>query len=83
MRSCQYIQKFHITLSLSVIIFSHNNIVIAMINMYAYLKYDVIWTLYMEKIFSPILLVLILQFESQYLKNCKRYMSENLHKSRV
>ena len=81
MGSCLYIRKFHITLSLSVIIFSHNNI---MINMYVYIKFGVIWTIDMEKIFSPILLVVHnLKFESQYLKNCKRYMSEILHKSRV
>ena len=54
---------------------------IAEMNMYVHLKFGYNWTTntgrYGKKSISPILLVvLILQIESQYLKNRKRYRSE-------
>ena len=63
---------------------------IAKVNMYVHLKFGENWTTNMgdngKKSISAILLVvvvLVLQFESLYLKNRKRYRSEILYTSRV
>ena len=56
------------------------------VKLYVYLKFGWNWTANMgDMAISPILVVvvLVLQFESQYLKNHKRYRSEILHTSRV
>ena len=58
--------------------------------MYVYLKFGENWITNMGEMpkmsISPILLlvvVVVLQFESLYLKNCKRYRSEILYTSWV
>ena len=55
--------------------------------MYVYLIFDENWTTNMENmaksLFFLVIVILVLQFESQYLKNRKRYRSEILHTSRV
>ena len=84
---CLYIWKFQFALSLSVIIHFWHHRMIAEVNMYVHLKVGWNWTTHMGDMSkSPILLVivvLVLQFESHYLKNRKRYMSEVFYLSRV
>ena len=58
-------------------------------NLVIWLELDHDHERYDKKFISPIFLViavvvvLLLQFESQYLKNCKWYKSETLHTGRV
>ena len=78
----------HLKIPICIFTFSDNPLLtpqnIAKVNMYVNLKFgSPTWEIWQKVHFSNKLLVVVVQFQTLYLKNCTRYRSEILHTSRV